>query len=78
MHHLFPASVAPYVKTLVSLIGVIACAIVAAVDDAPKWLAVPGAVVASVAFYLGRNQPPEYLDAGDGSPSATSPPDGGR
>lgn len=55
MNNLLPASIAPYVKAWVSLLGVIVSAVVAAVDDAPKWLAVVGAVVASVGVYLARN-----------------------
>lgn len=55
MTNLLPAKVAPYVKAWLSLIGVIVSALVVAIPDAPKWVAVVGAVITSVGVYLGKN-----------------------
>lgn len=55
MNDLLPAPIARTVKAWLSLISVVVSAIVAAVDGAPKWIAVAGAVIASVLVYLGKN-----------------------
>lgn len=55
MNNLFPASVAPYVKAWVSLLGVIVAAVVTAWTDVPRWVTIVGAVLTSVGTYLVPN-----------------------
>lgn len=53
--NLLPNKIAPYAKAWLSLIGVVLTGIVTAVDDAPKWVAVASAVVASAVVYFVPN-----------------------
>lgn len=49
-------------KFWVALVGVVTGAVLAAVDDAPRWLFVVNAAVAAIAVYLVPNQePPEQV-----------------
>jgi len=74
--NLVPAAMQPALKAWVSLIGVIVSALTASISDAPKWLAVVGAVVASVGAYLVPNtDPTEQEPASDGTPSVTTLPE---
>lgn len=64
--NLLPAKMMPYAKAWVTLIGVIVTGVTAAVPDVPRWVAVVGAVAASVGAYFTPNAPAteDNADAG--------------
>ena len=58
MNALLPRAVLPYAKAWVGLLGAVVAAILATLDDAPRWLTVASAALTAAGVYLTPNTDP--------------------